>query len=81
MLELNGFVVTSADKTGNYVEVITQLWTSYIRELLFTHNKYVNIGVTCLFIFPFHLAGFILSKILPKRQGLYFDTVVSGYKK
>lgn len=75
-----GFEVLSSEKTGSYVEVIAQLWISYLRDLLYTKNKYANLVINSIFIFPFTLIGVIVSTILFKRNGLYFDSVVIGKK-
>lgn len=75
-----GFEVLSSEKTGSYIEVITQLWLSYLRDLFYTKNKYANLVVNSIFIFPFALIGLIVSKILLKKDGLYFDCVVVGKK-
>lgn len=52
-LEDAGFKVTKSEKTGNYVEVVVQLWISYWRDLLYTRNKYVNMIINTICIAPF----------------------------
>lgn len=79
-LEDAGFKVTKSEKTGNYVEVVVQLWISYWRDLLYTRNKYVNMIINTICIAPFTLLGLLLSLILPERKGLYFDTLIVGHK-
>lgn len=81
VLDKNGFDVLVAEKTGNYVEVIFQLWISYIRELLFTKNAMINLLINLLFIFPVTLLGLLVSKILPARKGLYFDSLIIVQKR
>ncbi|MDR2119072.1 MAG: class I SAM-dependent methyltransferase [Tannerellaceae bacterium] len=81
ILEKYGFEIIIADKTGNYFEVITQLWISYIREILYTKNHFVNIIINLIFISPFTLTGVLLSFILPAKKGLYFDTILVGRKR
>jgi SAM-dependent methyltransferase len=76
-----GFEIVIAEKTGNYVEVIIQLWISYIRELLYTKNHFFNIIVNLIFVFPFVLIGILLSFILPVKKGLYFDSIIVGRKR
>jgi SAM-dependent methyltransferase len=79
-LKEHNFKILMAEKTGNFIEVVIQLWISYLRELLFTKNKFVNIIINILFISPFTLAGLFLSLIFPSKKGLYFDCVVVGIK-
>ncbi len=79
-LEDAGFEVMKSEKTGNYIEVVVQLWMSYWRELLYTRNKYVNMVINTICIAPFTLLGILLSLILPSKKGLYFDTLIVGRK-
>jgi SAM-dependent methyltransferase len=74
------FEIITAEKTGNHFEVIIQLWISYIQELLYTKNRFVNVVINCIFISPFTLAGILLSFVFPKKKGLYFDTIIVGRK-
>ncbi|MDR1459563.1 MAG: methyltransferase domain-containing protein [Bacteroidales bacterium] len=75
-----GFEIIIAEKTGNYFEVIVQLWISYMQDLLYSKNRFVNVMINFIFISPFTLAGILLSLIFPRKKGLYFDTVIVGRK-
>lgn len=75
-----GFEVIISEKTGHYMEVISQLWLSYLRDLLYTNNRYINLVINALFLFPFTVTGLILSVLLPVRKGLYFDTMIVARK-
>jgi SAM-dependent methyltransferase len=81
ILNESGFDIISAEKTGSYFEVIIQLWISYIRELLYCKNRFANIIVNFIFIFPFTFVGIFLSFIFPKRKELYFDSVIVAKKE
>jgi SAM-dependent methyltransferase len=81
ILNEHGFEVIASEKTGSYVEVLVQLWISYLRELLYRKNKFANLVVNMLIIAPFIIMGFLLVIALPKKQGLYFDSVIVGKKR
>lgn len=81
MLEQKGFEILSLDKSTHFMEVWFQLWNLYLHNLVFTRNKYVNILLNILFIFPFTLTGIIVSSILPKQRGLYHNSIVLACKK
>ena len=81
LLEKNGFDIVSSEKTGYYFEAVVQLFGGYVRELLYTRNKYLNLLINAVFIAPFFFISYLLSFILPKSQVLYFDTVVLCRKK
>jgi len=79
-LKENGFDVLSIEKTGHFMEVIIQLWMIYLRSLFYVKNKYINLLLNIIFISPICLIGYILSLILPKKEDLYFNTVVLAQK-
>jgi SAM-dependent methyltransferase len=81
MLEQKGFEIISLEKSTHFMEVWFQLWNLYLFHLLFTRNKYINIGLNIIFICPFTLLGIILSAILPKQRGLYHNSIVLARKK
>jgi SAM-dependent methyltransferase len=80
-LEKHGFEVNKTHKNGNHVSVITELQIMFLHNLLFTKNVYLNFLVNAIFVFPFTLAGIILSSVLPQNKDLYFNTIVLVSKK
>lgn len=81
VLEDNGFLVLNQRKSGSYVESVTQMWMMYLHSNLYTNNKYINLMINALFIFPFSLLGLILSKVLPAGNGLYLNVVILAEKR
>jgi hypothetical protein len=75
-LEERGCMELCSVQTGNSVEVVVQLWAAYLRDLLYTRNRFVNIGINVVLIGPWMCLGVLLAKVLPKRGGLYFDSLV-----
>jgi SAM-dependent methyltransferase len=75
-----GFEIIVSEKTGNYLEVITQLWISYLRELLYTKRHSINLVINLIFISPFTIGGMLISFIFPKKKGLYFDSMIVARK-
>jgi SAM-dependent methyltransferase len=80
LLEKCGFEIIEIKKTGHYTEVIIQYFINYLRMLLYTKNKYVNLLINICFIFPFTLLGIVFSFILPRKQTLYFNNIVLAKK-
>ncbi|MDR0613414.1 MAG: class I SAM-dependent methyltransferase [Dysgonamonadaceae bacterium] len=80
-LEAHDFDILYHKKEGNYIQVIAYLWISYIRELTYTKNKYLNILINSIFIFPFTLVGILAHIILPSKKGLYFGIVMLCKKR
>lgn len=81
VLEDNGFLILNQRKSGSYVESVTQMWMMYLHSNLYTNNKYINLMINALFIFPFSLLGLILSKVLPAGNGLYLNVVILAEKR
>lgn len=76
----NGFNIVNCNKCGNFVEVLFQLWMLYFHSLLYTKNKYINIFINTIFIFPICLLGLLFSNLLPKKKELYFNIVILAQK-
>jgi len=81
IIEKTGFEVISIDKNGNSIAVVHQMFIVYLRDLIYTKNKYFNILLNFLFLAPFTILGIILMNILPKNKKLYFNNIVFARKK
>ena len=81
ILDEFGFEIVMEKTYGTYIEVISQLITLYVHDLIYTKNKYFNIILNTIFIFPLTLFGMILSIVLPNNKSLYFGTVILAKKK
>ena len=57
------------------------LINSYLYKKTLTSNQYVNLIVTVLLMSPFNILGELLSKILPKNDDLYLDSIVLAQKE
>ncbi len=80
VVEKAGFEVISIDKNGNSMAVVHQLFIVYLRDLLFTKNKYINIPINFFFLAPFTVLGLIVMNILPKNHKLFFNNIVLAKK-
>ena len=76
----NGYTIIFEEKTGHFLEVLMQLWMTYLRGLLFTNNKYINLVINFVFISPVCITGLVLSWLLPKKKDLYFSTILFAQK-
>ncbi len=81
LIELYDFEIIKIEKTGHFFAVISQYFISYIRELVFVKNKYLNLLLNFIFIFPFTLVLLLISLIVPRKKSLYFNTIVLARKK
>ena len=76
----NNFEILVEEKTGHYVEVVVQLWMTYLRSLIYVNNKYINLVLNVIFIFPACIAGIFLSCLFPKKRELYFNSIILAQK-
>lgn len=76
-----GFEIINGLSFGRYFEVVFQLIIKYIHDLIYTKNKYLNLLLNIIFIFPFTFLGLIISKVLPNNKSLYFGTIILARKK
>lgn len=80
VLEKNNFEIIESNKIGHFTEVLAQFFIHYIRHLIYTKNKYVNIILNIIFISPFTLIGSVLSTIFPRIRTLYFNNIILAKK-
>lgn len=80
LLESHNFKIESVETSGHFFAVIAQYWINYLRELFYTQNKYLNLVINLMVISPFTVLAIILSAIAPKKESLYFNTVILARK-
>ncbi|AEE26586.1 class I SAM-dependent methyltransferase [Francisella hispaniensis] len=80
ILNENGFEIVEYKKSCNGIELIFQLINAYTYKVIFRGNKYINLLLTLFFIAPINLLGLIFSKILPKNNDLYLDSIILAKK-
>ena len=76
----HGFEIQKVNTSGTFIEVIIQMWIMYLHNGLYTKNRYLNILINAIFIFPFTLSGIILSAILPNVKGVYLNVTLLAEK-
>lgn len=79
MLSSNGFEMVSQIKTGNSIETIFQLWTTYVHLHIlpvFRKIPLVRSVVRYSFIGLTNLLALFFSKLLPSGKDLYLNNVV-----
>lgn len=80
LMEKHGFEVISIDKSTNFIETLFQLWMVYIHESVRTKNRTVNSVLNLIFISPFTIIGLFFSKVLPRRNDLYHNSILLAKK-
>lgn len=84
LLQKNGFEVKTSEKSGNFIQVISQLTVLYLFDAGYSKvNKIPVIRHVFTFIFIFlpNLTGAFLSKLLPSKNQLYFNNIIVAEKK
>ena len=81
ILEQHGFEIDKSVKIGNFIAVIGQLRIMYLHHLIYTKNKFANLILNLLFIWPFTVWTLIVSLFLPKQYSLYYGNVVLAHKR
>lgn len=78
-MESKGFQLIKCEKTGNFIEAVTQMRNVYFNEKMFNGTKKYRtikrIGISLI-----NLRGFVLSKILNNDKYLYLDNIVIAMK-
>jgi SAM-dependent methyltransferase len=81
ILEQHGFEIDRIRKIGHFNEVIGQLRILYLHNLIYTKNKYMNLILNLIFIWPFTMWTLIVSTLLPKKYSFYFGNVILAHKR
>jgi SAM-dependent methyltransferase len=81
LLQKSGFQVNEVICTTHFAETWLQLGILYVYQLIETPNKYLNIGLCVLFIFPLNVLALLLSAILPRKRDFYHNLVVLAQKE
>ena len=77
----NGFEILSYRKSGSFFEVIVQLWMEFLRSSLYTKNKYINLIINTIFVFPACITGIIFSPLFYKKRDIYFSAIILAQKE
>ncbi|MHB8482295.1 MAG: class I SAM-dependent methyltransferase [Nitrospiria bacterium] len=75
------FDILGFEKTGNFIQTISQLLASYIFTFFLEFNFFIRILVSSFIIFPILLFGLIFSTLLPKNKDLFLDNVILARKQ
>jgi SAM-dependent methyltransferase len=81
LLKKHGFKILEYRKSMNDIRIIFQLINAYLYKKTVTSNQYVNLITTMLLMSPFNILGELLSKILPKNDDLYLDSIIVAQKE
>lgn len=76
----HGFEIKKFQTYGTFSKVIFQLIIMYIHDLVYTKNRYVNLILNVVFIFPIQLISILLSLIMIPNKSLYFGTIILAQK-
>lgn len=77
----NGFSVIKVEKSGNYIQTITQMKNVYLNEKLFDKKKVPIMIIKKFLIFITNLIGVITNKLCIESEDLYLDNIVVAQKK
>lgn len=83
LLEKNGFRIISIDKSGNFIEVLFQLYVLYFYDNWYPKFKKIPlIGFLfkLLFIALPNSVGRLLSKWLPEKKSMYLNNIIVAEK-
>jgi len=80
LLNISGFEIIKHRKSNNGIELIFQLFNTYIYKIIWQKNTFINLLILLLVMAPINLLGIILSSILPKNNDLYLDNIILAKK-
>lgn len=84
MLQKNGFTVLVAEKSGSFIQVISQLIVLYFHDTAYSKIRRIPV-VKQLFEFVFfflpNLFGMMVDKVLPSKNQLYFNNIIVAEKR
>jgi SAM-dependent methyltransferase len=82
ILTKQGFEVILCKKIGCFFETLVQMTMMYLHSIFYTKNKYIiNLFINSVFIFPICIIGLLLTAVFPKKQELYFGTIIVAQKR
>ncbi|QUS59317.1 class I SAM-dependent methyltransferase [Synechocystis sp. PCC 7338] len=81
LLKKHGFKILEYRKSMNDIRIIFQLINAYLYKKTVTSNQYVNLITTISLMSSFNILGELLSKILPKNDDLYLDSIILAQKE
>lgn len=80
LLKNYGFKIVSNTKSSTFLETVFQMFMMYVHSILYTKNKYLNLLINAVFIFPVCLVGIIATTIFPAKKIFYLDSVILAKK-
>lgn len=78
-MQAKGFKVITYQKSGNYIETITQMKSIYFNEKIFVNKKHLKI-LKKIIICIINLKGLIWARILKEDKDLYLDNIIVAKK-
>jgi SAM-dependent methyltransferase len=84
MLSKNNFAVRVTSKSGNFVQVISQMIVLYFYDTGYSKVKRIPVlkqAFSFLFLFLPNLFGAIADKVLPSKDQLYFNNIIVAEKQ
>ncbi len=80
VISQSGFRVVEATKTGTSVLAISQLFISYVNEVVNKTPAPIRLFLKAIITLPLNLSALMLDKILPKSQTVYCNNIVLSEK-
>lgn len=76
LLAKHGFRIIKFTKTTHFAETVIQMAIVYFYQLLHTKNKWFNLIICFLLVFPINVFAIPFILILPKRMDFYHNLAV-----
>lgn len=71
-----GFEVVIKEKTGNYLDVIFQLWCAFLYQRVFPDNRFLKLFLNIIFVMPTTVLCLLLTAIFRVDDSLYLNNVI-----
>lgn len=76
ILEKHGFRIIRYTKTTHFIETVIQMAIVYIYQLLSTKNKFINLIITLLIVFPLNVISLPFIIFLPRKMDFYHNLAI-----
>ncbi len=81
LLEKNGFIILELDKTGNFIETLTQMWIVYWHTHVIPKFRPFARLIGALFYFLSNVFGLAAARVFPKKHDYYLNLIILATKQ
>src|SRR5260221_2917426 len=76
LLEKNGFIILELDKTGNFIETLTQMWIVYWHTHVIPKFRPLARLIGALFYFLSNVFGLAAARVFPQKHDYYLNLII-----